>query len=132
MTRAERIAAATSIASASCVHSSTIVRHLMRCPFAQESKTKSYAQTWFGPVAGADAAGSLQRAVAGACGAPAGPRAARAGTLDPGSSDSLRDRAHPIALATGENANPTVAVARILRGELAHAGLGVVVSGRSS
>ena len=34
------------------VYSSMIVRHLSCWLLAQESNTKSYAQTWFGPVAG--------------------------------------------------------------------------------
>ena len=41
MTRAERMLPATSIAKASWVYSSTIVRHLICWPLAQASKTKS-------------------------------------------------------------------------------------------
>jgi hypothetical protein len=43
---------ATSRARHSRVHSSTTVRHLSCLPSAQASKTKSYAQTCFGPVGG--------------------------------------------------------------------------------
>jgi hypothetical protein len=51
ITRPERMLPATSMASASRVHSSITVRHLSSWPFAHVSKTKSYAHTWFLPVA---------------------------------------------------------------------------------
>ena len=41
MTRADRMVLATSIAKASWVYSSTTVKHLICCPLAQASKTKS-------------------------------------------------------------------------------------------
>ena len=52
ITRPERMPPATSIARHSRVHSSTIVRHLSVCRFAQVSNTKSYAHTWFRAVGG--------------------------------------------------------------------------------
>ena len=45
MTRLERMLPATSMARHSRVHSSTMVRHLSCLPSAQQSKTKSNAQT---------------------------------------------------------------------------------------
>ena len=52
ITRPERMPPATSIARHSRVHSSTIVRHVSVCRFAQVSNTKSYAHTWFRAVGG--------------------------------------------------------------------------------
>jgi hypothetical protein len=50
-TRPERNRPAASIANTSRVHSSITVRRLIFWSFAQASKTKSYAQTWFAPAA---------------------------------------------------------------------------------
>ena len=52
MTLPARMLPATSMANASRVHSSMTVRHLICWPVAEVSNTKSYAQTWFGPVGG--------------------------------------------------------------------------------
>ena len=52
ITRGERMLPATSIARHSRVNSSITVRHLIFCPFAHASNTKSYAQTWLASLAG--------------------------------------------------------------------------------
>ena len=80
---------ATSIARHSRVHSSTIVRHVSVCRFAQVSNTKSYAHTWFRAVGGSGRAVPWPPGAGGADGAPAAPRDARVDGPDRGSSHGL-------------------------------------------
>ena len=91
ITRPDRMPPATSIASDSRVHSSTTVRHLSVCPFAQVSNTKSYAQTWI-DRSGGHRAGPAQGdpAPAAAAEAPATPPGARGDGSGPCSSCALR------------------------------------------
>ena len=111
MRRRERRLPATSMASDSRFHSSMMVRHFSFWPLAQASNTKSYAHTWFGPVAGTGRGRLLQRGVGVVDAVIVGVRHA---------TGDARDRYSSSNFALEKDANASIPVPRVLRSQSAH------------